>query len=653
MRIKLNLTLFLSLLFVSAVGRDFTITSPDKKISVTIAVGKTIAYSVNFKNEQIISPSAISMTLGNGTIIGKDAAVKASKTQTVDKLLTPLYGISSTIREYYNELDVEFKSGFHVLFRVYNEGFAYRFVTNFTEDVTVTTEQSDFKFAENNTAYFHPILSEANYRPQLISDFKPQPNYTSLPLLVKNKAGLNILIHEADVASYPCLTLAVDSLSANSLRGVHAKYPRVAIPGGYNKFNLVVQQTEPFIAKTTGKRSFPWRIVAFAEADKDILKNQLVYLLAAENKLKDVSWIRPGKVAWDWWNSLNLSGVKFQTGFNTDTYKYFIDFAARNGIPYVNLDEGWSDQFDLMKVTDKLDMPELIRYAKGKKVGLILWCVWHTLDKQMDVALNQFEKWGIAGVKVDFMDRDDQVVVEFHEHLLQETAKRKMLVDYHGAYHPTGFQRTYPNNVNVEGVRGLEWNKFDKDGTSPGHDVTIPFIRMFAGSMDYTPGAMQNYNQKDWKQIFDRPMSQGTRAHQLAMYVVYFAPLQMLSDAPTAYEKEPEILNFLATVPTVWDEVYPLDGEAAQFVALARRKGNDWYAGAMTNWDARTLTITLDFLQSGKTYETDLFADGANADRVGNDYSYSKSKQTVKKGDTLVVKMAPGGGWAAKFKLIN
>jgi alpha-glucosidase len=347
-------------------------------------------------------------------------------------------------------------------------------------------------------------------------------------------------------------------------------------------------------------------------------------------------------VAWDWWNAVNLTGVKFKTGFNTETFKYFIDFAAANNIQYVNLDEGWSDQADLLKVTTKLDMPEIIRYAKEKKVGLFLWCIWHTLDKQLPQAMDQFEKWGIAGLKVDFMDRDDQEVVNFYERLAVEAAKRKILINYHGAMKPTGLERTYPNVINREAVRGLEYNKFNSEGTTPEHAATIPFIRMVAGPMDYTPGAMTNANQRTFKSINDRPMSQGTRTQQLAMYVVYYAPLQMMADAPTAYEQEPEVLKFLSTVPTTWDQTVPLESKVSDYTAIARRKGDTWYVGALTDWTARSTQLDFSFLGEG-TYTLEFFADGANAARVGNDYV--KETRKITKADKLPIHMAPGGGW--------
>lgn len=642
---KILLLNFTLLFFVQSWAKDFTLYSPDKNISAKIEVGKNVRYSITYRGVQYVKPSQLSLTFMDGKVLGLNGKFLKSNVQSVSRTVKPLYGISKEIRENYNQLILKFNDGYDIEFRAYNEGFAWRFVTRMNVDVLVKEEQAEYNFSDNYKTYFHPTLSESDYRIQKISDKDSMPNYSSMPVLVKPDDHINILLHESDVLDYPCMTLK--SNGGNTLVGEHKMVPDKTEPGGYSNFNLIVKETEKYIAKTTGNRSFPWRIVAFTGNDKDILNNQLVYLLASENKLPDVSWIKPGKVAWDWWNALNLTGVPFKTGFNTETYKYYIDFAARNGIEYVNLDEGWSDQFDLMKVTDKLDMAEVVRYAKSKNVGLFLWCVWWTIDKQMIQALAQFEKWGIAGVKVDFMDRDDQVVVNFHERLLKEAAKRKILVNYHGAYHPTGMQRTYPNNINVEGVKGLEWNKFNPEGASPVTAVTIPFIRMFAGSMDYTPGAMSNYNKKEWKQINDRPMSQGTRCQQLAMYIAYFAPLQMISDAPTSYEKEPQFLKFLSQIPVTWDETYPLQSSVGEYVNVARKKDDVWYVAGMTNWDAREMDITLDFLNDNQSYDAEIYEDGVNADRIGSDYQ--TKKQSVKKGDIIHIKMAPGGGYAVKL----
>lgn len=642
--------LLISLLFtvcLFANAKDYTLSSPNGKITVKVSVDKQIKYAVSFNGTDYLLPSALSMQLANGQVIGNKPSIRRARTQTVNNTITPLYGINNQIKENYNQLKIDFREKYSIVFRAYNEGIAWRFETALNEDIIVKSDDVEFNFAENYPVYFHTSLSESFYRLQKLSDANLKPNFSSLPVLIKPENGPNILIHESDVLDYPCLNVRSDENVPNSLKSRHAAYPKFVEPGGHNNFNLKVRTTEDYIAKTTGNRTFPWRLIAFEEKDKDILNNQLVYLLASENRIPEPEWIKPGKVAWDWWNAMNLTGVPFKTGFNTDTYKYFIDFASANGIEYINIDDGWSDWFDLMKPTDKLDMEEVTQYAKSKNVGIFLWCVWHTIDKQMTEALDLFQKWGIAGVKVDFMDRDDQIVVNFQERLLKEAAKRKILVNYHGAYHSTGIERTYPNQINTEGVRGLEWNKFNEEGVTPDHDVTIPFIRMFAGPMDYTPGAMQNYNKEEWRQINDRPMSQGTRCHQLAMFVVYHAPLQMLADAPTAYEKEPEYLAFLSKIPTNWDKTVPLDCKIGEYVNVARKKGNNWYVGGMTNWDEREATVNTDFLDANIAYTAQIVSDGPNANRVGNDFSITS--KTIKKGDKIELHLAPGGGYAIRL----
>lgn len=648
---KITSLFFLLCAFCYAEGKEYSLSSPDNRLKAAINIDKQITYSISLNGKTYILPSPLSVELQNGKTLGKNPMITNTSTQSVNAVLHPLYGINKEIKEQYNELKINFKDNYAIVFRAYNEGIAWRFETSINGNIFVKAENMDFIFPENYPVYFHPILSESFYRLQKISDAAQEPNYSTLPVLVKPENGPNILIHESDVLDYPCLNIKSNPEKANTLTGMHQKYPKTVEPGGHNNYHLVVKETEEYIAKTTGKRTFPWRIVAFEENDKDILNNELVYMLASENKLADTGWIKPGKVSWDWWNAVNLTGVPFKTGFNTDTYKYFIDFAAANGIEYINIDDGWSEWYDLLKITDKLDMQEVADYAKSKNVGIFLWCVWRTLDRQMTEALDLFQKWGISGVKVDFMDRDDQIMVNFHERLLNEAAKRNILVNYHGAYHPTGMQRTYPNNINVEGVRGLEWNKFSAEGVTPGHDVMIPFIRMFAGSMDYTPGAMENYNKNEWKTNFARPMSQGTRCHQLAMYIVYYAPLQMMSDAPTAYEKEPDYLKFLSKIPTVWDETHPLDSKVGEYVNIARKKGTDWYVGGMTNWAERKIFVNLDFLDAYKIYTAEIFGDGVNAHRVGNDYAITR--KSVKKGDKIELDMAPGGGYAIRLTLDN
>jgi alpha-glucosidase len=402
----------------------------------------------------------------------------------------------------------------------------------------------------------------------------------------------------------------------------------------------------PYLAKTKGTRTFPWRVIIISASDKDLLNNDMVYKLASPSRLTDVSWIKPGKVAWDWWNDWNISNVDFRAGINTKTYKYFIDFASKFGIENILLDEGWASSEDIMKVVPEINLQEIIDYGKQKNVGVWLWGGWLPLDKQTDHALSTYSKMGVKGFKIDFMDRDDQKMVNFFYRFARKAAEYKLMIDYHGAYKPTGLQRTYPNVLNFEGVRGLEnvkWSNTD----FPGYDCTIPFIRMLAGPMDYTPGAMKNASKDNFRSINSAPMSQGTRCHQLALYTIFESPFEMLADNPTNYLKEPECTKFLAEIPTTFSETVALDGKVSAFAAIARRKGNDWYVGAITNWEAREVTIDFSFLGSG-SFEAEIFEDGINADRDGTDYK--RKTISVTAAEKVKVKLAPGGGWAAHIR---
>ncbi|PYY04061.1 MAG: alpha-glucosidase, partial [Acidobacteria bacterium] len=409
--------------------------------------------------------------------------------------------------------------------------------------------------------------------------------------------------------------------------------------------DVKVVESADYIAVTSGTRTFPWRVIGIAEKDGDLLTNQLVWLLEKPSQLQDTSWIKPGKVSWDWWNANNIAGVDFKSGINTKTYKYYIDFAAKYKIPYVILDEGWYKLGNVLSVVPEIDMEEVTAYAKQKNVGVILWVVWKTLDDQLIPALDQYEKWGIKGIKVDFMQRSDQLVMNFYRKVCIESAKRKMLVDFHGDQKPASMTRTWPNLINAEGVRGLEWSKWSAEA-EPEHNVTLPFTRMFLGPMDYTPGAMRNASKASFAPIFAQPMSLGTRCHQLAMYVVYEGPLQMLADSPTSYLREPEAMQFLAAVPTEWDETRVLDAKIADYVVVARRNGQDWYIGAMTDWTPRSLDIDLSFLPEG-SFTMDAYQDGVNADKLASDYK--KTTTQVGKGSKLTIKLAPGGGWTARI----
>jgi alpha-glucosidase len=475
-----------------------------------------------------------------------------------------------------------------------------------------------------------------------LSDIKDK-NMASLPVLVEIEEGPKVIISEANLEDYPGLYLKGTDGQNFSFIGIFPAYP--IKEEQKDDRTMIVSERADYIALTDGKRCFPWRIIGIAEEDGDLIESELVCKLAKPLQLEDVSWIKPGKVAWDWWNANNVYGVDFKSGVNTETYKYYIDFAAANNIEYIIMDEGWSDTENLLKVNPNIDMKEILSYADEKNVGVILWCVWLTLDKQLEQALDRFEEWRIKGIKVDFMQRDDQKMVNFYHKIVKEAAKRHMLVDFHGAYKPTGLRRAYPNLVTREGVLGLEWNKWSAD-CNPEHDLTIPFIRMFAGPMDYTPGAMNNAQEVNFRDIFERPMSQGTRVHQLAMYVVYESPLQMLADSPSNYMKEPEIVSFLSKVPTTWDETIVLEAKVSDYVIIARKSGDDWYIGAMTDWTSRKFQIDLSFLDGGK-YNAEIYQDGINADRYASDYK--RVIKVISKNDKIDIDLAPGGGWVARI----
>ena len=625
-------------------GNDNTVVSLDGNIQLRVTVGEKIQYSVSHQSRLLIEPSSISLKLGDSTVLGADPHLSQVKSRTVDEEIVPVVRVKNkVIPNRFKEMSMTFEEGYGLIFRVYNDGVAYRFTTDIDKEIKVVSEEVVFNFTDDHAIYFPEEVSfqthsERDYKYLKISEIS-EKMMCSLPALVDVADGPKVLITEADLEDYAGLYLR-----GGSNRSLYGKFPAYALAEkARNDRDVPVTKRADFIAKTHGRRSFPWRVLIVAAQDGDLIESEMVYKLAKPLQLKGTSWIKPGKVAWDWWNYNNIYGVDFRAGVNTETYKYYIDFAAKYGIEYIILDEGWYVLGDLMNVVGGMDMEELFRYAKSKNVGIIPWVIWKTLDNQLDEAMDQFEKWGAKGLKVDFMQRDDQWMVNYYHKIAKEGAKRHMLIDFHGSYKPTGLRRAYPNVITREGVRGLENCKWG-DAANPEYNVTIPFIRMVAGPMDYTPGAMINAQKRNFQPIFNRPMSLGTRCHQLAMYVVYESPLQMLADCPTNYLKEPECMKFLAKVPTVWDETRVLDAKVADYVVIARRSGDEWYVGAMTDWITRELTVDFSFLSPGR-HRIEIFKDGINADRNGNDYKREKAK--IRASDKMKIKLAPGGGWAA------
>ncbi len=640
--------LLLLLCFQMALSAQ-TVNSPDGKTTIAITLTDRIYYSVQHKGDNILWSSPISMELGNGAVLGKKPELLQSKTSTVREAIKPVWGIRSRIEDSYNELRLDFEGNFSLLFRAYDDGVAYRFETQLKGEIEVVNEEVEYRFLKNHEVVSHVVGDFQTSFEQFftripIGDIK-EAEFASLPLLV-NQGGVKLAIVESDLFDYPGMYLKRKGENNRFyLNGLFPKYPLATQPGGWCQFNLRVTERANYIAKTNGTRSFPWRAMVIADSDLELADNDLVFKLARPAAI-ETAWIKPGKVAWDWWNDWNLEGVDFQTGVNNRTYEYYIDFASKNKLPYVILDEGWSDQFDLLLQKPGIDVPALVKYANERKVKLILWCVWHTLDRQLDEALPLFERWGIAGLKVDFIDRDDQVAINFYERTAREAAKHKLLVDYHGCSKPTGLHRTYPNIINFESVRGNEFNKFS-EGLPPGHNVMLAYTRMLAGPMDYTPGAMRNSIEGGFFMSNSNTMSHGTRCHQLGMYVSYYAPLQMLCDAPTQYEKYPDILQFLSDVPVTWDDTKVLAGELGKYVVIARRSGKDWYIGALNDWTERSLRLDLSFLDK-TAYDAVIFQDGVNANKLAEDYRVERKQ--LSSGGSIELVLMKGGGAVVQLK---
>jgi len=631
----------------ASLASTYDLSSPNGHIQIKIQAGERITYDIAVNSKTVIRNATLALDIDH-TNIGANPKVNGTKNDTVERdIECPVPQKSAKIHEAYKELRLEMAGNYAVVFRAYNEGVAYRFETTLSQNaVKVYNEDVSLNFAGDYNVYYPKEESffSHNEREFLYVALKdiPATSIASLPAVVDTGEGIKLIIGESDVDDYPGLWLHGNS--NDSLSGTFPHYPLKE--DARNDRDIRVAETADYIADTKGTRTFPWRILGIAENDGALITNQLVYLLAKPSQLQDTSWIKPGKVAWDWYNANNIWGVDFKSGINTQTYKYYIDFASKYGIQYIILDEGWYKLGNVLQVVPEMNVEELVAYGKQKNVGIILWVVWKSFDNQFDAAFDQYSKWGIKGLKIDFMQRDDQPVMNFYQRVLREAAKRKMLVDFHGGIRPATMTRTWPNLINTEGVRGLEQNKWSKY-SNPEHNVTLPFTRMFLGPLDYTPGAMVNSGlEKNFQAVFERPMSLGTRCHQLAMYVVYEAPLQMLADSPSRYLREPEIMQLLAPMPTTWDETKVLDAKMADYVVIARRHGRDWYIGAMTDWDPRDLNIDLSFLPAGN-FEMDAYQDGANADRLGSDYK--KVTSTVTNKSRVTIKMARGGGWAARI----
>ena len=652
----LSLLLLIGNASFAAKEKKYVLSSPDGTLKVEISAGNELAYQVMHGNDTILSHSNIGLVLENGTIVGKTPRITGERRRKIkDNIESPFYRFKEFVATG-NELDLKLKGGFGIIFRAYNEGVAYRFYTTQSSDIIIKEEQAEFNFKEDYTAYLPYTTNDKKPMAmafQNVYDITPlskaQPKLAFLPVTV-DCGSVKLTLLESDLEAYPGMFVQSQQ-GKYGLKGVFAPYPAKTDFYPWRKQEYVTETTD-FISRSRGSRSYPWRVLAITEKDTDMPVNNLVYALASSNRIGDTSWIKTGKVAWDWWNDWNLKGVPFKAGINMDTYKYYIDFASRNGLEFIVLDEGWYDpkSGDMLTVIPELDLPELIAYGKSKGVEIVLWTVFNVLDSQLEAACKKYADMGIKGFKVDFLDRDDQTAVEMVYRIAEMTARYKLTLDLHGIYKPTGINRTYPHIINFESVFGMEEVKWtDIKNNMPLYDVTFPYIRMMAGPVDYTPGAMRNATKADWRAMYYTPANMGTRCHQLAAYIVHDSPFTMLCDAPTNYLNEQECVDFIASLPVEVDSTFIASGELGKYIVTVRKKDVNWYIGGMTNWDERDVQLDFSFLPEGMSYTAVLFKDGVNANKQAEDYR----KETIRidKDSRLTLHLASGGGFAMKLEL--
>ena len=663
---KAKLFFLFCLISLCASAGNYEVSSPNGKVKVTITTDEGVKWSVDYDGRQVLLPSAIDIRLSQGRkTYGLGKVGKVARHAVNGSFMNPFYK-KLNISDAYGQLLMYTTEKFTIEVRAYDDGAAYRLISSNKKPLTVTDETVEFCFGDDYQA-FVPYVNdnrggerycysfESYYDEAPLSKMYPD-SLAITPLAVCLPDGMKAIVMDAGVENYPGMMLKKGE--GNVLKAEFAPYPLEQEIGGYDRLNLVPTKRADYIAKFVKQQSLPWRAVVITERDADILNCDMAQRLAPACRIADTSWIKPGKVAWDWWNNCNITGVDFPSGMNTDTYLYYIDFAAKNRVEYIIIDEGWSGKESLMEgLSPDIDLKRLIAYGKEKGVGIILWSSWRNLIGSnplggiaaTEAVMKHYADMGIKGFKVDFFDRDDQQVIASAYQVAECAAKYHLYLDYHGLK-PFGIQRAYPNIFNFEGVKGLENSKWEPrvgDGplhNQPRYDVTAPYLRMLAGPMDYTPGAMMNAMKDSFFGNNDHPMSQGTRVHQMAMYTTFEAPLQMMADSPTKYMQNQECTDFIAQIPTTFDETVALDGQLGEYTVIARRKGSVWYVAAMTDWTARDLTISLDFIGEGQ-HTADIFADGVNAHKEATDYKHTQ--QTVTSKDRLAVHLSSGGGWTA------
>ena len=644
-----------------------TLDSPDGQIFLEVKVTDKVEYSVLHKGHIILEDSPVSLTLSDGTLLGCAPRLKKRDIRRIRSSFPAFAYKKAVVPDEYNALELLFKGDYALEFRIYNDGIAYRFKTTRKDPFTVKSEEATFHFPEKTQAYvayvrengYHKDNSTNNgtfeeqffksfvntYTHIALGDWNPK-RLAFMPLLAEVPSGELVCLTESDLLDYPGMYLNGDGKCA-TLQGVFAPYPKSVRRGGSNDHQEVVTQREDFLARCSGKTDFPWRVLVITEDERQLIETDMVYRLASPSKIDDLSWIRPGKAAWEWWSDNSLSGVDFQAGINTQTYLYFIDFAAKEHLEYILIDAGWYGEGGIFDIIPGLNLEEVVRYGQERGIGVILWTAFYPFMVQMEEACRKYSEMGIKGFKIDFMDRDDQAMVAFHRRAAETAARYHLVIDFHGTYKPTGLNRTYPNVLNFEAVQGLEHMKWAAPSVNQvGYDVTMPFIRMLAGPIDYTQGAMRNASKKNYRLIYSQPMSQGTRCRQMAEYVIFDSPLSMLCDSPSMYLKEQECTAFIADIPKYWDQTIALPCKIGSYVTIARKEGDAWYVASLNDWTPRTLEIDLSFLK-GEALQVDIFRDGMNASLVAEDYIHDVVDLSNDR--KINIPMASGGGFIMKI----
>ena len=642
-------------------AKSYKLVSPNGKLEVAITAEPKLSYSILCDGEMVLAPSQIGLKIHSGVTIGESVKVKRVKRTTVNTTIPTKFYFRDEIKDHYNALRIDFAQNYAVEFRAYDEGVVYRFVTNFKNDFILETEIAEFAFAKDYKGYFPYTNKTGTRKDKYFTSFESWYRICELsrfdkecvafvPVLIEHD-NYGVCILESDVEHYPGMFVS-NKAGAMALCGEFAPMPDRVVVGGHNKLQGIVESRKPYIAECKAKTNTPWRIVLITKDKNEWLDSDMVYRLASPSRIEDTSWIKPGKVAWEWWNHWGLTGVPFKAGINTQTYNYYVDFAAKYGIEYVILDEGWAVKYanDLTQVVPEIDLKAIIENANKKGVGIILWAGYNAVKGKEEEVCRHFAEMGVKGFKVDFLDRDDAQMVDFQYKLAEVAAKYKLMIDYHGCPKPTGMNRTWPNVINFEAVLGLENAKFRngyKKFNSVEYDLHIPYLRMVAGPMDYTQGAMRNANKKCFYSCNTAPMSLGTRCRQLAMYAIYFSPFAMLCDSPSLYEREAECTKFIAEFPTVWNETVTLDGHIGDYVAMARRSGDTWYVGVMGDWTPRKVELDLSKILGEGNYVAEVFRDGLNADRLGEDYIHETVEVPASR--KMVAELAPAGGYVLKI----